>query len=166
MDGNRFLYRAKFTRPGLGDIDTSWPGSVTVRGDVRRLAPRRLIPLYFRFWTLAWCTFLEVQLLEDGTLSSLIPYISVSIVLFIGFTYICLDTAFSVSGYFDTTPDALHNNWIFTILIVLCGVFVLFSCAISVWVSGMFLRERRPLRKSIGVDYGFGSSKTDEPFFT
>lgn len=101
-----------------------------------------------RFWTLAWCTFLELQLIEDGTLTSIIPYLIVSTILFIGFTYICLDTAFSVSGYFDTVPETLHNNWIFTILIVLCGAFVLFTIVTSGWVAGMFLRERRPICKS------------------
>ena len=85
---------------------------------------------------------------EDGTLASFIPYTIISVILFIGFFWICLDTGFSVSGYFDTTPDALKNNWIFTILIVLCGAFVLFSIVVSIWVSGMYLRERRPLCKS------------------
>lgn len=98
------------------------------------------------FWTLAWCTFLCVQLIEDGTPASLIPYSLISTLLFVGFTYICLDTGFSVSGYFDTDASSLHNNWLFTILITLSGIFVLFTVVISTWVSGMFLRERRPLR--------------------
>ena len=97
------------------------------------------------FWTLAWSSFLTVQLIEDGTPASIIPYSLISLVLFIGFTYICLDTGFSVSGYFETEPGVLHNNWIFTILIVLCAAFVLFSIVVSIWVSGMFLRERKPL---------------------
>lgn len=73
------------------------------------------------------------------------PYLGVGVVLFIGFTYICLDTAFSISGYFDTSPDRLHNNWLFVILIVLPAAFVVFAIVVSAWVSGMFLGERRPL---------------------
>jgi len=97
------------------------------------------------FWTLAWCAFLQLQVIEDGTLASIIPYLAMSTVLFVGFTYICLDTAFSVSSFFDTTPDRLHNNWLFVILIILSGAFVLFAIVVSAWVSGMFLGERRPL---------------------
>jgi hypothetical protein len=88
-----------------------------------------------------------VQLIEDGTLASIIPYSIISTLLFIGFTYICLDTGFSISGYFDTTPDKLHNTALYVFLFIFCGLFVLFSIVIGAWVSGMFLRERRPLRE-------------------
>lgn len=70
-----------------------------------------------------------------------------SILLFIGFTYICLDTGFSVSGYFDSTPNTLHNTALYVFLFIFCGLFVLFSVIVGAWVSGMFLRERRPLRE-------------------
>ncbi|KAK9896071.1 hypothetical protein P389DRAFT_74223 [Cystobasidium minutum MCA 4210] len=97
------------------------------------------------FWTLAWAVFLQVQLIEDGTRASIIPYSIMSILLFIGFTYICLDTGFSISGYFDTTPQTLHNTALYVFLFIFCGLFVLFSVVVGAWVSGMFLRERRPL---------------------
>lgn len=70
-----------------------------------------------------------------------------SFLFFIGFTYICLDTGFSISGYFDTTPDKLHNSALYVFLFIFCGLFVLFAVIVGAWVSGMFLRERRPLRE-------------------
>lgn len=97
------------------------------------------------FWTLAWSVFLQVQLIEDGTRASIIPYSIMSFLFFIGFTYICLDTGFSISGYFDTTPERLHNTALYVFLFIFCGLFVLFSIIVGAWVSGMFLRERRPL---------------------
>lgn len=99
---------------------------------------------------MAWSVFLQVQLIEDGTLASIIPWSIISILFFIGFTFICLDTGFSISGYFDANdPSKLHNDALYVFLFIFCGLFVLFSVLVGLWVSGMFLRERRPLCKFI-----------------
>lgn len=99
-----------------------------------------------RFWTLAWSSFLCLQLLEDGTLASFLPWLGVSILFFVGFVYICLDTAFSITTYFQENLSKLHNAWIFTVLIILCGLFVLISVMINGWVAAFFLREKKPIR--------------------
>jgi hypothetical protein len=68
-----------------------------------------------------------------------------AIILCVASTYISLDTAFSVSSYFETSPSKLHNAWIFSLTVVwpLFAVVAYFS--LSIFVVVRILKERKPL---------------------
>lgn len=105
------------------------------------------------FWVLLWCAFLSLQIVEDGTLLSLVPMFAVGTIVTIGTAYIALDTAFAVSaktsgrdgGYFQSIPAAaLQNNWLFSTNIVWPGAAALAYYVIQLGVIARVLREKKP----------------------
>jgi len=98
------------------------------------------------FWTILWIAFLSLQLVEDGNLSSYIPFTVGIVLLFIGSTYIALDLAFNISGFFKSSnPSQLHSAWLFTLTIVWPLFASLIYIAINSIVVWRVLRESKPL---------------------
>jgi hypothetical protein len=98
------------------------------------------------FWTLLANAIVATQVVEDGTLSSLMPFSIVTIAIFIATTYISLDTGFGFSSTFKSNPPADLKN---TALFVLTSVWPLFCAAayfaIMTYVVVVMLREGRPI---------------------
>lgn len=98
------------------------------------------------FWVLAWVAFLSLQVVEDGTLASIIPMFGLLVILFIGSTYIFLDTGFTVTNYFlSDPPERLHNDWIFVLTIIWPAVAAFLYFAVQLGVVLRVLKERKPL---------------------
>jgi len=63
------------------------------------------------FWTLLGNAIVATQIVEDGTLSSMIPFGIISLSFFIATTYISLDTAFSFTKAFGpSNPQQALNS--------------------------------------------------------
>ncbi|KAF8522916.1 chitin synthase III catalytic subunit [Hysterangium stoloniferum] len=101
------------------------------------------------FWTLLGCALVSMQVVEDGTLSSLVPLV-VFILAFFGITtYISLDVALTIthSGTFGPSnpPLALHSIPIFVLTSMWPGIAALLYFGIMSYVVLGILREVRPL---------------------
>lgn len=73
------------------------------------------------FWGLLANALVATQVVEDGTLSSLIPYYGVSALVFAVTTYLAIDTAFGVTdviGNPANPPQALRSYSLFVLLII------------------------------------------------
>lgn len=98
------------------------------------------------FWTLAWVGWLGFQVVEDGTLSSLVPYSFGFIILTVGSTYISLDVGFTITSYFQSSnPSSLTSAWLFSLLIVWPLVAIAFYCVVTGGVVVRVLKERKPV---------------------
>ncbi|KAH8918522.1 hypothetical protein BT69DRAFT_1225310 [Atractiella rhizophila] len=98
------------------------------------------------FWSLAWIAFLQFQVVEDGTLSSIVPYTLGLVVLTVGTSYIALDVGFTVTNFFQSKPaEDLTSAWLFTLLIVFPLVCVAFYFIVTAGVVVKVLREKKPL---------------------
>lgn len=75
--------------------------------------------------------------------------LAVLVILFIGSTYIFLDTAFTLTSYFQSdNPAALHSAWLFVLTIIWPAVAAAFYFAVQLGVVVRVLREKKPLRAS------------------
>ncbi|EIM81861.1 uncharacterized protein STEHIDRAFT_65305 [Stereum hirsutum FP-91666 SS1] len=99
------------------------------------------------FWTLLGNAIVATQVVEDGTMSSMVPFSFLTLALFIITTYIALDTAFSFTSTFGpSSPLASENS---VTLFVLTSVWpaaatLLYFILMAYIVLGI-LRELRPL---------------------
>ncbi|BGP53280.1 hypothetical protein JCM8202v2_000839 [Rhodotorula sphaerocarpa] len=108
------------------------------------------------FWNLVWAAFLSLQIVEDGTLFSLIPLFVVGIILTIGSGYIAADTALSISGYFRSNPpQQLNNDWLFVLTIIwpaaAAGLYFVVQAGVIIRV----LREKKPFFTLLGAAVAF-----------
>jgi len=109
------------------------------------------------FWALLANAVVATQVVEDGTMSSLVPFWGIATALFAATTYISLDTAFSFTAAFgpSTPPGNLTNIALF----VLTSVWPAF-CAVAYFVIMAYvvigiLREGRPLFYYAGAAFLF-----------
>ena len=75
------------------------------------------------------------------------PFLLPSFALLIATTYISLDTAFSITGYFDTSIDVLQSAWLFSLTIIWPAIAILIFYIINLTVTFRVLRETKPLSK-------------------
>ncbi|KAF8583593.1 hypothetical protein K439DRAFT_1647190 [Ramaria rubella] len=100
------------------------------------------------FWTLLGNALVSIQIVEDGTLSSLIPFTFLTIALFVLTTYISFDVAFTIShGTFGPSqpPQALHSVAVFVLTTVWPGAATLFYFGLMTYVVLGILQEIRPM---------------------
>lgn len=99
------------------------------------------------FWSLLGNALVSTQIVEDGTLSSLIPLCFFTIGLFTATTYISLDVALSITSTFGPSnpPSALHSIPLFILTSIWPGAAALLFFVIMTWIVLITLREVRPM---------------------
>ncbi|KAG6370871.1 chitin synthase III catalytic subunit [Boletus reticuloceps] len=99
------------------------------------------------FWTLLGNAIVATQVVEDGTLSSLIPFGIISLFFFVATTYISLDTAFSLSKAFGPSnpQQALNGIPLFVLTSIWPGVAALVYFGIMLYIVVGVLNEVRPV---------------------
>ncbi|EJF58167.1 hypothetical protein DICSQDRAFT_139652 [Dichomitus squalens LYAD-421 SS1] len=98
------------------------------------------------FWALLGNAIVSTQVVEDGTMSSLVPFHFFVVAFFAATTYISLDVGFSFTTVFQSTPPASQNS---IALFVLTSIWpaaaaILYLVIMTYVVLGM-LNEVRPM---------------------
>ncbi|GJN87730.1 hypothetical protein Rhopal_000685-T1 [Rhodotorula paludigena] len=108
------------------------------------------------FWVLVWVAFLSLQIVEDGTLFSLIPMFAIGIVLTIGSGYIAADTGLTITDYFRSDPaSSLYSAWLFSLTIVWPAAAAFIYLVIQAGVVIRVLKEKKPLFTLLGAAFCF-----------
>lgn len=98
------------------------------------------------FWFLFWNGVVATQIVEDGTLSSLIPFFIIGLLLFVGTLYVALDTGLGFTNAFKSSPPAdLKNIALFILTSIWPGAAIIFFFILMAYVITVVLRERKPL---------------------
>jgi len=99
------------------------------------------------FWTLLGNAIVSTQVVEDGTLSSIIPLCFFTLAFFGVTTYISLDVALSITSAFGPSdpPSALSSIPLFVLTSIWPGAAALLFFAIMAWIVLAVLREVRPM---------------------
>jgi len=100
------------------------------------------------FWGLVANAVVATQVVEDGTLSSLVPYYVVSIIIFAVATYLSLDVALGVTqtiGAPSNPPDALRSISLFVILNIWPALTALIYFILMTYIVLRVLNETRPM---------------------
>jgi hypothetical protein len=99
------------------------------------------------FWMLLMNAVVATQIVEDGTLASLIPFYAIAFAFFAATTYISLDVALTISGAFGPSNPPLDLKSI--PLFVLTSIWPPFAAVVwflmMCYVVVVILREQRPL---------------------
>lgn len=99
-------------------------------------------------WVLMLNGFVGYQLLDDGTAVSIGLLIVSAIVLFVGTGYIALDTAFSWTGYWDTSlNDDNRALALYTLYQLAPIVFLVIFFLLEAFLVLRILGERKPMSK-------------------
>jgi len=99
------------------------------------------------FWTLLGNAIVSTQVVEDGTLSSLIPLCVFAVAFFGVTTYISLDVALSITstfGPFDPPTD-LNSIPLFVFTSIWPGAAAILFFVMMTWIVLVVLREVRPM---------------------
>ncbi|KAG8743473.1 hypothetical protein FRC10_011945 [Ceratobasidium sp. 414] len=104
------------------------------------------------FWMLLANAIVATQVVEDGTMSSLVPFYAFSLFFFVGTTYSALDTAFTFTGAFrlgsggasGSPVQNLTNIPLFVLTSVWPAVATFLYFVIMAYVVLGILRESRP----------------------
>ncbi|GAA5937737.1 hypothetical protein JCM3775_002116 [Rhodotorula graminis] len=108
------------------------------------------------FWVLLWCSFLSLQIVEDGTLLSLIPMFAIGTVLTVGSGYIGADIGLTITDYFQSSPaENLYSAWLFSLTIVFPGAAALIYFLIQSGVVVRVLKEKKPLFTLLAAAFAF-----------
>jgi len=99
------------------------------------------------FWTLLGNAIVSTQVVEDGTLSSLIPLCFFTLALFGVTTYISLDVALTITSTFGPSkpPSALHSIPLFVLTSIWPGAAAVLFFVMMTWIVLVILREIRPM---------------------
>ncbi|KAF9788611.1 chitin synthase III catalytic subunit [Thelephora terrestris] len=99
------------------------------------------------FWALLGNAIVSTQVVEDGTLSSLIPLCFFTLAFFGVTTYISLDVALSITSTFGPSnpPSALHSTPLFVLTSIWPGAAAVLYLLIMTWIVLVVLREIRPM---------------------
>ncbi|KAI0058581.1 hypothetical protein BV25DRAFT_1830036 [Artomyces pyxidatus] len=99
------------------------------------------------FWTLLGNAIVATQVVEDGTLSSLIPFSFLTLAFFAATTYISLDVGFTFTSAFGPSnpPASLHSIPLFVLTSIWPPVAALLYFAIMGYIVVIILRETRPM---------------------
>ncbi|KAI0028091.1 chitin synthase III catalytic subunit [Vararia minispora EC-137] len=99
------------------------------------------------FWALLGNAIVATQVVEDGTISSLVPFMFFALAFFVATTYISLDVAFTFTRTFgpSSPPEALTSVPVFVLTSIWPGAAALiYFITMSYIVIGQ-LREFRPM---------------------
>jgi len=99
------------------------------------------------FWSLFANAIVATQVVEDGTLSSLIPFNIFNLLFFVATTYISLDVALQISNAFGPSnpPLSLNSVPLFVLTTVWPAAAVLIYFILMTYIVLGILRERRPM---------------------
>ncbi|KZS97480.1 hypothetical protein SISNIDRAFT_450294 [Sistotremastrum niveocremeum HHB9708] len=99
------------------------------------------------FWALLANGIVSTQVVEDGTLSSLIPFYALIIAFFAATTYISLDVALTITHSFGPSnpPEDLESIPLFVLTNIWPGAATLIFFAIMLYIILGILREIRPI---------------------
>jgi len=99
------------------------------------------------FWSLLGNAIVSTQVVEDGTLSSLIPLCVFTLAFFGVTTYISLDVALSITTTFGPSdpPSALHSIPLFVLTSIWPGAAAILFFVMMSWIVLLVLREIRPM---------------------
>lgn len=115
------------------------------------------------FWMLLGNGIVATQVVEDGTMSSLVPFYAFSLFFFAGTTYVSLDTAFTFTGAFRLGTggasggpvENLTNIPLFVLTSVWPAAATFFYFMIMSYVVLGVLREMRPFLYYAGAAFLF-----------
>jgi hypothetical protein len=99
------------------------------------------------FWSLLANALVATQVVEDGTISSLIPFMFFVIVFFVVTTYVSLDVALGFTHVFGPSipPQSLNSITLFVLTSVWPAVAVLLYLGIMSYIVLAVLNEVRPM---------------------
>jgi len=99
------------------------------------------------FWALLGTAIVSTQVVEDGTLSSLIPFAFFTLAFIAATTYISLDVAFTFTSVFGPSnpPAALHSVPLFVLTTIWPGAAALLYFATMMYIVLGMLNEVRPV---------------------
>ncbi|EIW74498.1 hypothetical protein CONPUDRAFT_85925 [Coniophora puteana RWD-64-598 SS2] len=99
------------------------------------------------FWALLGNALVATQIVEDGTLSSLVPFSIISLFFFVATTYISFDVALTVTHVFGPSnpPAALHSTPLFVLTNIWPGAAALLYFGIMIYIVLGILNEVRPV---------------------
>jgi len=99
------------------------------------------------FWTLLGNAIVSTQVVEDGTLSSLIPLCFFAFAFFGVTTYISLDVALSITSTFGpfNPPSDLNSVPLFVLTSIWPGAAAVLFFVMMTWIVLAVLREIRPM---------------------
>ncbi|KAK7685113.1 hypothetical protein QCA50_011952 [Cerrena zonata] len=99
------------------------------------------------FWALLGNAIVSTQVVEDGTLSSLIPFSFFTLAFFIAVTYISLDTAFSFTSVFGPSDpaDSLNNIALFILTNIWPAAAAVIYFALMLYIILGILNELKPV---------------------
>ncbi|KZT18569.1 hypothetical protein NEOLEDRAFT_1143240, partial [Neolentinus lepideus HHB14362 ss-1] len=99
------------------------------------------------FWALLANAIVATQVVEDGTLSSLVPFHFFTLAFFAATTYVALDTAFTYTTAFgpSSPPAALHGTVLFVLTSIWPGAAALLYLALMLYIVLFILNELRPV---------------------
>ncbi|KAI0737470.1 chitin synthase III catalytic subunit [Daedaleopsis nitida] len=99
------------------------------------------------FWALLGNAIVSTQVVEDGTISSLVPFDFFAAAFFAATTYIALDTGFHFTSVFgpSSPPADLHNIALFVLTNIWPGAAAILYLVTMVYVVLGMLNEVRPM---------------------
>ncbi|KAI0324733.1 hypothetical protein GY45DRAFT_1262273 [Cubamyces sp. BRFM 1775] len=99
------------------------------------------------FWSLLGNAIVSTQVVEDGTLSSVIPFDFFILAFFVATTYISLDVGFSFTSVFGPSnpPQSLHSIPLFVLTSIWPGAAAVLYFLIMTYVVLGMLNEVRPM---------------------
>jgi len=99
------------------------------------------------FWALLGNAIVSTQVVEDGTISSLVPFYVLTLLFFVAGLYIALDVGFTISTKFGPSkpPEALNSIPLFVFTNIWPGVAALLYFILMVYVVLGLLKEVRPV---------------------
>jgi len=99
------------------------------------------------FWSLLATGIVSTQIVEDGTLSSIIPFSFFILAFFVATTYISLDVGFTFTSVFGPSnpPEALHSVPLFVLTTIWPGAAALLYFSLMLYIVLGILNEVRPM---------------------
>jgi hypothetical protein len=99
-------------------------------------------------WILMLNGFVGYQLLDDGTALSMGLLVVSAVILFVGTGYIALDTAFSWTGYWDSTLIGNNRAYaLYTLYQLAPIIFLVIFFLLEAFLVLRILGERKPMSK-------------------
>ncbi|KAF2792158.1 hypothetical protein K505DRAFT_57422 [Melanomma pulvis-pyrius CBS 109.77] len=128
-------------------------GGFPLNNDARRaFSAVHIAAIVATLWVLMLNGFVGYQLLDDGTAVSIGLIIVSAVLLFVGTGYIALDTAFSWTGYWDSTLTGTNRAYaLYTLYQLAPIIFLVVFFLLEAFLVLRILGERKPMMYLIGA---------------
>jgi hypothetical protein len=99
------------------------------------------------FWYLLGNAIVATQVVEDGTMASLVPFHGMALLFFAATTYISLDVGFSFTNTIGVSnpPADLKSIPLFILVLIWPAAASLLYLLLSIYIVRVMLRETKPL---------------------